>query len=274
MRKAMGGGERRIDGHTVRSTRWVAHTALMTAVIAFAATPMVSRGDVNSPIGYLRTVDGTAAILSAHGERPAEPFSALRSGDTLTVGSGTVVVCDMRTGESFEVRAGNTLSLPDTVARPNRPLYERLRAALSALTTVPEQTGPARVRGKARSAWPDQLWLAPHAAVQFRWSSGAAAGSFELRRLEPRPELVAHSDHPLSPWPWPGAVPRTPGRYLWEVHDASGGRLASGQFTLMTEVEAHTQRERYIAQAAAQFDAPQRALLAELLAARDGYVLD
>ncbi len=59
----------------------------------------------------------------------------------------------------------------------------------------------------------------------------------------------------------------------WEVQDVHGARLASGQFTVMTEAEAGALRERFVAQTPAQLDARQRNLIAELLAAQDGYLL-
>jgi len=234
----------------------------------------VSHGAEGDPIGYVRSLDGLARIRAATGEeRLAEPFCLLRVGDTIAVQNGVMVVCDMRTGESFEVQAGNTLALPPTVARPNHSLYKSLRAALRALTRAPKQTGVAVVRGGARRTWPDEVSFAPSAAIQFRWRAAAAA-TFDLRRVEPQPEPVLHSDQPSSPLPWSGVVHRIPGRYVWEVRDAHGARLASGQFTLMTEAEASTQRERFVAQTPAQLGAQQRNLVAELLAAQDGYVFN
>lgn len=270
-----GGSERHTDGRADRAMRWASRTALVIAVVAVAAgRSSVSHGAEGNPIGYVRSLNGPARIRAATGEeRLAEPFCLLWVGDTIAVQNGVAVVSDMRTGESFEVQAGNSLALPPTVARPNRSLYKSLRAALRALTSAPKQTGVAVVRGEARRTWPDQVSFAPSAAIQFRWRAAAAA-TFDLRRVEAQPALVLHSDQPLSPLPWPGAVHRIPGRYVWEVRDSHGARLASGQFTVMTEAEAGAQRERFMTQTPTELDAQQRSLIAELLAAHDGYVLN
>lgn len=251
--------------------RVCAHAWLILAVALRTGTLSAS----DSPIGYIQSVDGLAQIRTARGQaRPVEPFAPLRSGDTLAVQRGVVSVCDMRTGASFEVREGKELALPDTVAPENPSAYAQLLAAWRALTEPPTQGKDAVTRGKRRTTWPDEVRFAARVPIHFRWRTHEPAATFDLRRVDPQPQTLAHTERPTNPLPWPDAVPRTPGSYAWAVHDAHGTRLTSGQFTVMSDEQAAAQRRRFAEQAGTALDEQHRARLAELLAARDGYLLD
>jgi hypothetical protein len=243
--------------------------------VLIALKPCSSAGQwAQEPVGYIRTMDGAVRIESGSRTREAEPFAPVFANDRVVVENGTAVVCDVRTGESTEVHAGKPFSLPQTVAHPNAGLRERLVTAFQALTSEPEQTGKAMVRGiGVAEPRPNEVAFAPGAHVFFRWIGHDQSAQLSLFRLTPEPELVYRADVPSSHMTWPAGVVPVAGRYKWEARDKDGTALGSGQFILMTSEEAATQRERYRAQATDKFGPESRELMIELLAAQDGYFL-
>ena len=158
-------------------------------VMVLIILPIVARADAavppKEPIGYVRSVQGTGRIVSGVADRDAEPFGPIYSDDAVVVSEGSVVVCDMRTGEQFDVQAGTPFSLPPSPRIKNGSIYQRFLAALKALHTEPAQTRVAAARGRSTRStpWPDQVTFAPQAYIQFRWSKQLKAGSFQLQRL-------------------------------------------------------------------------------------------
>lgn len=267
--------DRATDGHRERalSAKWLLQLFVVGIVVSRCA--FATAENPTEPVGVLRSVEGTAYIVSTTGRRPAEPLIAVTAGDTIIVESGKVVVVDVRSGDQHELAAGRKFVFPQSVPNPEPSLWPRISAALAKIRREPDHTvlGAARP-GPSMRMWPDDVRFAPNAYVKFQWEGKVLVKIFRLfgPQGEGSPTRYQLKDPPNSVT-WPKEIPRRAGRYTWEVRGSEGRPIGSREFEILSDTETAAKHAYYMRKAKPFFPAKQQELGAELLAAGDGYFL-
>jgi hypothetical protein len=244
--------------------RW---RVVLWPAVFLANTLIASAGAAETAaVAYVRRLDGTARITSSRGERDAEAFAPIAPGDIVVVQDGTALLCDMRNGEEITLHAGQRYTPARVVPNVKVSLFARLREALDGLMQEPEQDASAEVRAPTGSGavWPNRCRFAPGAPIRFKWPAALSAD-----RLGSETRPIFESRHPTPPLRWPPDLRPLPGEYEWSLLDGGAQPLSAGRFTILSEAEAAEQKAAYAAEAPATFDARERDLAIELLAAKD-----
>ncbi|MBI4515692.1 MAG: hypothetical protein HY699_07745 [Deltaproteobacteria bacterium] len=257
------------------SNRWrsVAAASLLLPVLAVAEPENAA-----APVGLLRSVEGTAYVISDAERRQAEPFVGLSAGDQIVVETGKVVVADIVCGGQHELAAGSTFVMRRSACETEPSLLQRLRAALDKVRRGQPQTVSGVTRegvGSGAAVWPDSVSFAASAAIMFRWDGTVAAESFRLNGPEGAAAPTRYQlDKPSNPLRWPEELARRPGRYRWEIRGGDGKTLGRATFEILSSQQAATKRAHYRNKAKSIFPDQYRDVGAELLAAGDGCLLN
>ena len=246
----------------------VSMTVLLSAWAAFAFV------DPHPPAVIVEDVSGRAWIRGPSGAVRAGVLSGLKVLDTLVVETGGATIVDLRTGARSTLGARSRLPIVETVARPEPGFVERFQQLLHDFDIHGNRTRKTGgVRGDGVLT-PDGESVSAPALKVLCWTGVPGVRFVAVANARGDSIMVPFSAPAGSgAWDWPSAVPRMPGVARWHLLAARDERLVSAQMIVLTNAGAESLRVRYLAEAARRAPAPERQLMARLLAAIDGYRL-